>query len=217
MTSKTVNKNCVVCKSELIELFKIIEDKKYWKCNFCQAKFLDEVHRLDLKEERNRYEQHNNKIHDEAYRSFLSKLAEPLKTKLSSGSGGLDFGCGPGPALADMLRMDGYKMEIYDPFFFPDKNVLSKQYSFITCSETAEHFFDPFEEFNTLDGLLEKGGWLALMTCFMTEDKLFESWYYRRDPTHVSFYSEETLKVIATQRNWIVEIPAKDIVLFNKK
>ncbi len=145
MTSKAVNKNCVVCKSELIELFKIVEDKKYWKCSFCQAKFLDKVHRLDLKEERNRYEQHNNKIHDEAYRSFLSKLAEPLKTKLSSGDGGLDFGCGPGPALADMLRKDGYKMEIYDPFFFPDKNVLSKQYSFITCSETAEHFLIPLK------------------------------------------------------------------------
>ena len=210
-------KNCVVCKSENLRIFKVIEGKKYWQCNFCQAKFLDKANRLDPKEERSRYEQHNNKVHDEAYRSFLSKLSEPLKTKLSSGDGGLDFGCGPGPALADMLSKDGYKMEIYDPFFFPDKNVLLKQYNFITCSETAEHFFDPFEEFNTLDGMLEKGGWLGLMTCFMTEDKLFESWYYRRDPTHVSFYSEETLKVIATQRNWTMEIPVKDIVLFNKK
>ncbi len=55
------------------------------------------------------------------------------------------------------------------------------------------------------------------MTCFMTEDDLFEGWHYRKDPTHVSFYSEETFKVIAAQRNWTVEIPAKDIILFNKK
>jgi hypothetical protein len=116
-----------------------------------------------------------------------------------------------------MLKSDGYKMEIYDPFFFPDEDVFSKHYSFITCTETAEHFFNPYEEFKALDEILKKKGWLALMTCFMTEDDLFEGWHYRKDPTHVSFYSEETFKVIAAQRNWTVEIPAKDIVLFNKK
>ena len=39
-----------------------------------------------------------------AYRSFLGRLAIPLQAKLSSGDTGLDFGCGHGPALADMLE-----------------------------------------------------------------------------------------------------------------
>lgn len=54
------------------------------------------------------------------------------------------------------------------------------------------------------------------MTTFLTEDKLFENWYYRRDPTHVVFYSQKTFEVIAEQNNWQLEIPAKDIALFCK-
>ena len=47
-------------------------------------------------------------------------------------------------------------------------------------------------------------------------DNLFEKWHYRRDPTHVVFYNEETFKVIAKARNWNYEIIKKDIVLFYK-
>jgi DNA-directed RNA polymerase subunit RPC12/RpoP len=32
---------CIVCKSKIIELFDIIEDKTYWTCQYCNAKFLD--------------------------------------------------------------------------------------------------------------------------------------------------------------------------------
>jgi hypothetical protein len=54
------------------------------------------------------------------------------------------------------------------------------------------------------------------MTTFLTEDKQFENWYYRRDPTHVVFYSKKTFEIIAEQHNWQLEIPAKDIALFSK-
>ena len=54
------------------------------------------------------------------------------------------------------------------------------------------------------------------MTSFMPADDLFESWYYIRDPTHVVFYKEETFEVIASQRNWNLTIPCKNIALFNK-
>ena len=58
------------------------------------------------------------------YQSYLihSKKKYPL------GAHGLDFGCGTGPALADMLIKEGFKVSLYDPFFYPDKDVLSKQY-----------------------------------------------------------------------------------------
>ena len=92
----------------------------------------------------------------------------------------------------------------------------SNKYNFITCTETAEHFFNPNREFKTLDSILAPGGWLGVMTTFLTEDKSFENWYYRRDPTHVVFYAEKTFEVIAKQRNWKCEIVTKDVVLFHK-
>ncbi|MEO2158184.1 MAG: class I SAM-dependent methyltransferase [bacterium] len=180
------------------------------------AKFLDKSHYLDPLFEKNRYLEHENRIDDETYRNFLSRLGDPLKEKLSQNDKGLDFGCGHGPALADMLRSDGFRMDLYDPFFFPDKSIFSKKYDFITCTETAEHFFDPYKEFDVLDGLLVTGGWLGVMTCFLTDEELFENWYYRRDPTHVVFYAEKTFEVIASQREWNCEIKSKDVVLLRK-
>ena len=65
-----------------------------------------------------------------------------------------------------MLIQEGFKVSLYDPFFYPSKDVLTNQYDFITCTETVEHFHDPYKEFNILDDLLKPGGWLGVMTSF---------------------------------------------------
>ena len=207
---------CNICRSEAVESFLTSDQKTYWSCSNCGGKFLDKNFLLKNNDEKERYLEHNNEINDPEYRSFLSKLVIPLKEKILPSSKGLDFGCGHGPALADMLKKDGFEVLLYDPFFYPDTNVLSQQYDFITCTETAEHFYDPFKEFNTLNNLLKPGGWLGIMTCFLTTDDMFENWYYRRDPTHVTFYAEKTFQVIASQRNWICEVQSKDIALLQK-
>lgn len=208
---------CIVCESKLIKGFQTSDKKQHWKCLHCSAKFLDKRHYINSDIEKQRYLEHKNIIEDIGYRNFLSRLSIPLKEKLLSGSKGLDFGCGHGPALADILTREGFNVDLYDPFFFPDKSVLLNEYDFITCTETAEHFFDPAKEFKTLDKLLKKNGWLGVMTNTLTTDDAFDSWYYRRDPTHVCFYSESTFKVIAEQKNWFYEPISKDITLFQKK
>jgi len=185
---------CIVCEGKLIESFQTSDNKKHWKCLRCFAKFLDKKHYINSDIEKERYLEHENIIEDDGYRNFLSRLSTPLKDKLLQGSRGLDFGCGHGPALADILIKDGFDVDLYDPFFFPDEDVFLKQYDFITCTETAEHFFEPAKEFKILHSLLKKNGWLGVMTNTLTTDDAFDSWYYRRDPTHVCFYSEEPLK-----------------------
>jgi hypothetical protein len=44
----------------------------------------------------------------------------------------------------------------------------------------------------------------------------FENWYYRRDPTHVIFYSEKTFHVIAKQRNWNCWMEDRNVIFFKK-
>jgi len=209
--------NCTVCKSNSIEIFDIIDQKKYWKCSDCLAKFMDKACFPNPIAEKTHYLTHQNNIADLRYRKFLSRLFTPLKAKISKNAKGLDYGCGHGPALVDMFRSDGFSMDLYDPFFFPDENIFSKEYDFITCTETVEHFFNPSKEFFKLDALLKKNGWLGIMTCFMTEDQFFKNWYYRRDPTHVTFYCEKTFGVIAQKYNWKYEAISKDVVLLQKK
>ena len=207
---------CVVCHEKLNKVYKIIDNKRYWKCDICFAIFLEKKHHLNKTLEKKHYLKHQNYIANPGYRKFLSKLSDPLIKELSNGDEGLDFGCGHGPALADILINNGFKVQLYDPFFFPDKKVFNKQYDFITCTETVEHFFDPFEEFILLNNLLKKGGLLAIMTSFLPKEDLFENWYYRRDPTHVVFYSEETFRVIARKMSWIPEIKCMNVIFLKK-
>ena len=210
-------KICTVCKNNKIEFFLNVEGLDYWQCALCEATMLDPIKFISSNKEKKHYLKHNNEINDARYRTFLSNLIEPLKDKISIYDIGLDYGCGYAPALADILKKDGFNVELYDPFFFKNENIFCRKFNFITCSEVVEHFFKPYEEFNKIDSLLATNSWLAIMTSFMTEDYLFENWHYRRDPTHVVFYKKITFKIIANQRDWKINFPSKNIVLFNKK
>ena len=207
---------CRVCGAIELGIFARIDGKAYWRCKACEAVLLDTQCLPSPDEELEHYRHHQNDEADPRYRRFLSRLADPLLTRLPPGSEGLDYGCGPGPALAAILREKGHAMQVYDPFFAPDASALERRYDFIVCTEAAEHFHHPAREFARLDGLLKPGGWLGLMTCFRTDDRLFEAWHYRRDPTHVIFYREETLVYLARQFGWQCEIAAKDVALMRK-
>lgn len=162
------------------------------------------------------YLHHENDPGDPRYRRFLSKLADPLLARLPPGSQGLDYGCGPGPALAAMLREAGHEVALYDPFFVPDPSPLAGTYDFVTCTEVAEHFHDPATDFERLRALVRAGGWLAIMTCFQTDDARFADWHYRKDPTHVVFYRATTFRHLARRWRWSCESPAKDVVLMRR-
>lgn len=207
---------CPVCRAPAPRPLLSRGGRDYWRCELCAASFLDPGQRPAPTEEHAHYRQHRNDPADPAYRSFLARLARPLLTRLAPGSRGLDYGCGPGPALAAMLREAGHAVNLYDPFFQPDPVVLAQTYDFITCTEVIEHFHSPATEFSRLDKMLQAGGWLALMTCFQTDDARFAAWHYRQDPTHVVFYREATLRFVAAQRGWSCEIPVKDVALMRK-
>lgn len=207
---------CVVCEGGPLAPFVSVQARDYLRCPDCAATVLAARHRLSPALENAHYLHHENDPDDPRYRAFLSKLADPLMARLEPGSKGLDYGCGPGPALAAILREAGYEVALYDPFFAADTGQLTEVYDFVTCTEAAEHFHAPAEEFARLRGLVRPGGWLALMTSFQTDDGRFVGWHYRKDPTHVVFYREQTFRYLAKAWGWTFEIPAKDIVLMRR-
>ena len=144
---------------------------------------------LEREAQRQRYLTHNNDPGDPAYRGFLSRLFDELRPHLAGGASGLDYGAGPGPALAAMMGEEGFSVRVYDPFFYPDTSALEARYDFITCTETAEHFSRPREDFDRLDALLKPSGRLGVMTGMLDDWEEFPDWHYRLDPTHISFYS----------------------------
>lgn len=207
---------CPVCISASVRPFMHVGGRDYLRCEACEATFLLPGQRPAAALERAEYRLHRNDADDPGYRRFLARLAEPLRARLAPAAQGLDYGCGPGPALAAMLRAAGHPMQVWDPFFAADPAPLARRYDFVTCTEVVEHFHDPAAEFARLDGLLRPGGWLGLTTCFQTDDARFAGWHYRRDPTHVVFYRAATFHVIARRFGWRCEIPARNVVLMRK-
>jgi len=190
--------------------------RDYLRCKACEATFLHPAQRPAAADERAEYLLHRNDPADPGYRRFLARLADPLCARLAPVAEGLDYGCGPGAALAAMLRAAGHVVSVHDPLFAPDPAPLARRYDFVTCTEVVEHFHAPAAEFARLDALLRAGAWLGITTCFQTDDARFAGWHYRRDPTHVVFYREATFRVLARRFGWRCEVPAKDVVLMYK-
>ncbi len=211
------SQTCPVCENGELRQFQQVRDTLYHRCPVCEATVMDASDWLTPEQERAVYDLHDNDPDDPGYRRFLSKLTTPLLDRLPAGAHGLDFGCGPGPALARMMEEAGMTVSLYDPFFYPQPATLEQRYDFVTCTEVVEHLHQPGAVFRQLDRLVKPGGWLGVMTCFQTEDSKFANWHYRRDPTHVVFYREATMAWLAEKLGWTMEVPVKDVVLFRKK
>ncbi|MDD4915240.1 MAG: class I SAM-dependent methyltransferase [Methylococcales bacterium] len=178
--------------------------------------FVPEHQHLDASQEKAIYNLHQNHDADPGYRRFLSRLIAPLLPLLAPGCRGLDFGCGPGPVLADMLRQAGHDMALYDPFYADFPKNLHKQYAFITCSEVVEHFRRPAAEFARLFSLLSLDGHLAIMTKRLLNAEAFSRWHYKQDQTHIAFYSEASLQWLAEHYQCQIVFVGRDVLIFKK-
>ena len=207
--------HCPLCGSDT-QHFHTDQMRDYYECCQCGLVFADPNSFLDAKDEKERYELHENNPEDEGYRQFLRQVMAPLLPHLKPGQKGLDFGCGPGPALKQLLEEQGMAMQVYDPFYAPDQKALEMQYDFVTCTEVVEHFYTPAESWNTLIDLVKPGGWLAIMTSFLTKNTDFNAWYYKTEPTHVMFYRTNTIEYIAERFQLKIVHIQSPVVLFQK-
>ena len=205
--------SCRLCAHQA-RPFMTIDGMDYHACDHCGLRFMDARHLPSPDEEKAHYDHHENHVDDPNYRRFLSRLSEPLLKVLPQGSSVLDFGAGPGPALAAMFQESGHHAVIYDPFYAPDKTVLDRQYDAVTASEVIEHFHQPKQGFERMLSCVRPGGWLAVMTQLQDDDQAFAQWHYRRDPTHVAFYRAESFDYIAYAYDLEFERPSKQVALF---
>jgi SAM-dependent methyltransferase len=205
---------CPLCREDAHFYASAPGGKNYLKCPECALIFLHPYHRLSPAAERARYELHQNESSDADYVGFLRRLANPLMERLAPGARGLDFGCGPAPVLAGIFTTAGFPCAAYDPFFAPDATLLEERYDYVACSEVIEHLYDPASTFETLRRLLGPGGKLGVMTRSPPDEHAFADWWYRRDPTHVCFYSKDTLRWIGERHGWNTEFPREDVTIF---
>ena len=177
-------------------------DKRiYTKCNDCQLIFTGKRFHPSVDQERQRYSEHNNGVEYPGYVKFLNQAIEPALPHLSRNMNGLDFGCGPTPALSVLLKRQGYKCDDYDPLFFPE--ITGKVYDYIFATECFEHFFFPGKEIQKIYQMLGPQGFLIIMTETWKMEESFSCWYYACDNTHVSFYHSRTFEFIAERFGFV--------------
>jgi SAM-dependent methyltransferase len=190
---------CKICDSLIKIIFNYENDKTYGYCSNCEAIFLKESFIVDNEKERAQYENHNNSFQSKGYvkmfEDFLDYFWEDLDKNTSTA---LDFGSGPGPVLAQIMKNRALHVELYDKFYQPLPIYETKQYDLITSTEVFEHLQNPLEILKLFKQHLRKDGIVAIMTLFHDKDeKNFSKWWYRRDPTHITFYTPKTFEILA--------------------
>ena len=212
------NDYCPLCFSEAMVLFHEVRDRAmnrdFMRCTSCDLVSVPRRFHVGPKAEKKRYLEHNNDPDSEDYRAFLNRLWGRFRPYLPAGSKGLDYGAGPGPALAAMMEDDGFEVFVYDKYFSPDMAVLDDSYDFIVCTETVEHFENPALDFTVFERILKPSGWVGIMTAMIEDWSKFPGWYYHRDPTHIAFYSVDTMNWIAEKHGWQSVLIQGNIALF---
>ncbi len=206
---------CLLCQS-LDNKVLLVNSKKYFHCMNCDLIYLNPLERLSLDLEKLRYLSHENNFEDERYRHYLKSTLDFSKFFLKPNMKILDWGTGPSDAFLKIMQNENYRVEIYDPIFFPKTFQENEKFDLIILSECIEHFYNPQSELNKIKKLMNKQSLLIIRTERHKGEQHFESWYYHRDPTHVIFLSENTFRFIADKFSWEISFPEKNISLIGQ-
>lgn len=238
-----MEKKCVFCGNPEIRGF-MAGDRTYFRCGFCDGIFLDPQYRLEPENEKNRYKLHNNSLENAGYRLYLEKFLDSICSFPAIHGAGFndrwkifDYGSGPEPSFIRLLRERGFDARGRDPFFAPETPCFEGGADLVTCLEVAEHFAAPVSDFVLMAECVRSGGFLAVGTHLLSSlsvagsvqvqgsgessaDKVsaeFASWWYRQDPTHISFYSEKALRIAAGKAGleWLGQA-APHVYIFKK-
>lgn len=207
---------CPLCRGTSITPYHCDRARDYLNCQTCDLIFVPPDQHVSETDEKAYYDLHDNQPDGRGYRRFLGRLFAPMNEHLAPNAGGIDVGCGPGPALARMFEEAGHPVALYDPYYAPDQSVLSARYDFVTLSEVVEHMAEPGRELDRLWRILKPDGWLGIMTKRVRGYEAFRTWHYITDPTHISYFSETTFEWLAERWSATMVIVGNDVVLMQK-
>ena len=209
-------KICHLCKSD--DTRKIYTDKQrsYYLCSNCKLIFVSSIDFLNAKEEKLRYDFHENDIYNPGYRKWLNNIFVEVKNRIPKNAQGLDFGSGPEPSLSVLFGEVGYSVTNYDVFYAKNNSAFQRKYDFITASEVVEHLQEPQKELFRLWSCLKAGGVLGIMTGIWKDVEKFQSWVYKDDLTHICFFAKQTFIWLSKQWNAEITFIKKNLIIFKK-
>lgn len=207
---------CKCCGFDPLETFKC-KTVEYYFCPTCHLIHKDDSYIVAPDAEEARYATHNNTIESEGYVNWLEKYIKAGVTPFIETGKMLDYGCGPGPVLAELLKRKGFDTEVYDLYFqkiLPEK---LNQFDLITCTEVIEHVADLNLLFDDFNGLIKPGGILSIMTQYHRGVEAICTWWYVRDETHIVFFNDLTFETLAKKYGYeVIFSDGKSICVMRK-
>ncbi|MDO6677973.1 MULTISPECIES: methyltransferase domain-containing protein [unclassified Shewanella] len=206
---------CPLCRYRA-EFF--LQDKKraFYRCDQCGLVFANPQSHLMPAAQLQRYGRANKASKQKQLIQFIKPLLSQISAQQSGSLTGLNFGRVLDKASLDKIEHAGHRLYQYDPFVKADQQLFNQQYDFICCYRVLEHFQQPGKEWQLLSKLLKPGGWLAISTSLMTDLNHFSKWHFKNNPTHVSFYQQQTFEYLAQHSEFTLLFAAKELVLMQK-
>lgn len=188
---------CPLCEGKSTAPYSKDHQRSYLLCADCSLVFVPRQELITLEKEKHRYDAHENGIQNDDYKQYLGKVAREIAPHLTPGMAGLDFGSGPSFILSEHFREQGVTVRSYDLFYHRKESVFETTYDFIVMSEVIEHLREPQRELARLRTCLKPQGLLFIKTCLRPRSVAeFEHWFYKRDITHVQFFSMVTFEAM---------------------
>lgn len=191
--------DCPFCQKDGAEIYHRDKFREFFLCGSCTIIFVPRTSILEPAEEKKRYDSHQNDETDPGYRKYFMKTAVPVSKELRAEDRGLDFGCGRTRLLGQIFDDLGFKVDSYDPFYYPDELIWQKTFDFAVMNEVIEHLADPVATLQRLRSIV-RGPLFVRTKLYPQTEKEFAEWFYKRDATHVQFFSLKALSQLGQVR-----------------
>jgi len=189
---------CPICTHHCENWLDEQMDVVYYRCGECGYIYKSPHNHPNLSDQKSRYDLHQNNSDDPGYRAYFDRFLDWVLPLVGEGGLALDYGCGVSDLLSVMLGERGFAADRYDPIYYPDESYRARRYDLIVSTEVFEHLDTPLSAMKSLSGLLYDNGYVAIQTQFYPPKyEEFGRWYYRMDPTHIGFFSVDTLRYMA--------------------
>lgn len=211
---------CRVCSRPAAVFYQDV--RTFYRCGNCSLIFTNEIAPPPEQEKHYKAQWGNQqaefwKGQADAFLQIIRQYHEPRRI--------LDFGAGSG-MLTDELRKRGVDCTPLEPMvhgYLKDQKYPHK-FDAIVGVEVIEHLPNLWEEMREMEKVLAPGG-VMLFTTLLTEAFIntpdaagaFREWWYKDDPTHVTFFGYRSLEVLGDIAGYDVDVIVDKVIVFTRK
>ncbi|MEW6184554.1 MAG: class I SAM-dependent methyltransferase [Thermodesulfobacteriota bacterium] len=208
-----MSRPCRLCGHPAIQVYE--DDRPFFACNICGLIFSDCLISTEAAEKHYQDQYKNAFDWDKEALAFVAMINQCKHSPEPSSLSVLDYGSGGG-FLTEALRRKGFTVDGYEPMIHGEfeEGKYSRNYDVVILNEVLEHLPDINKTFDLIYDLVAPQGIMILKT-LLTDSlindpehflQLFKAWWYKDDPTHISFFSSLTFEFLCRDRGRNLEV-----------